>query len=83
MLLTIIVPCYNEEIAIPLFYQALTETMIEIHMKYELLFVNDGSNDNSLNIIKELAAKDERVTYISFTRNFGKEAAMYGGLCNS
>ena len=81
---TLIVPCYNEEEALPIFYNAVcgvTEKLPEYDVS--LLFVNDGSKDGTLKVMKELAAKDERVTYISFSRNFGKEAAMYAGFCNA
>ena len=81
--LTIVVPCYNEEEAIPFFYEATNEAMKGCALEYEFLFVNDGSKDKTLQVVKELADKDERVHYISFSRNFGKEAAMYAGLKES
>ena len=80
---TIIVPCYNEEEAIPLFYEATNEALKGCPLEFEYLFVNDGSRDNTLNVIKDLSKKDERVHYVSFSRNFGKEAAMYAGLKES
>ena len=80
---TIIVPCYNEEEAIPLFYEAVNEALKDFEPDYEFLFVNDGSKDKTLEVIKELAEKDERVHFVSFSRNFGKEAAMYAGLKES
>ena len=79
--LSVIVSCYNEEEAIPLFYKEInkvSKTMKELD--FEFIFVNDGSKDNTLNIVKELNKKDKRVRYISFSRNFGKESAMYAGL---
>lgn len=81
--ISIIVPCFNEEEALPLFYPEATKVMQNIPNDYELLFVNDGSKDNTLEILKDLAKKDDRVFYISFSRNFGKEAAMYAGFCNA
>lgn len=81
---TLIVPCYNEEASLPIFYDAVCEVAAfvpQYHMT--LLLVNDGSKDRTLPIMRELAAKDERVQYISFSRNFGKEAAMYAGFCNA
>ncbi|MGN0107580.1 MAG: glycosyltransferase family 2 protein [Hominilimicola sp.] len=86
-LISIIVPCCNEEEVIPYFYDAITKQSAVMRDKYsvdfEYLFIDDGSKDNTLNIIKEYAKKDERVKYISFSRNFGKEAAMYAGLQNA
>lgn len=82
--ITLIVPCYNEEESLPLFYRAVCEVAREIP-EYEvtMLFVNDGSKDGTLGIMRELAGKDKRVRYLSFSRNFGKEAAMYAGFCNA
>ncbi len=80
---TIVVPCYNEEEAVPLFYEAVEETLKDMPIKIEYLFVNDGSKDGTLKILRELAEKDPDVHYISFSRNFGKEAAMYAGLKES
>lgn len=76
--LSIIVPCYNEEKAIPLYYQEFLKLSDEI--TYELLFIDDGSVDSTEQIIRQLAEADARVRYISFSRNFGKEAAIYAGL---
>ena len=79
--ISVIIPCYNEEDAIPLFYEEITKVMSKmINTKFELLFINDGSIDNSLKEIKQLSKKDTNVKYISFSRNFGKEAAMMAGL---
>lgn len=83
MKLSLIVPCYNEEEVLPLFYKEVTEVMQKMHIEYELIFVNDGSRDCTLLTLKEFALKDPHVTYLSFSRNFGKEAAMYAGFCNS
>ena len=82
--ISIIVPCYNEQEALPLFYQEITKTSKEMkNLEFEYLFVNDGSKDKTLEILRDLSKKDKRVRYISFSRNFGKEAAMYAGLENS
>ena len=83
MLMTLIVPCYNEQEALPIFYKETTAVVSQMDCDYELLFVNDGSRDKTLTILKELAEKDSHVTYLSFSRNFGKEAAMYAGFCNA
>ncbi len=82
MLLSVIVPCYNEEEALPLFYEEAVRVLRSIDMDYELLFINDGSTDGTLNILRDLG-KNEHVFYLSFSRNFGKEAAMYAGFCNA
>ena len=80
---TIVVPCYNEEEAIPLFYEATNEALKCMPLEIEYLFVNDGSKDKTLNVLRELSEKDARVHFVSFSRNFGKEAAMYAGLKES
>ncbi len=82
--LTLIVPCYNEEEALPYFYEEVCKVANELtNYEIELLFVNDGSKDKTLQVIKDFAEKDERVKYLSFSRNFGKEGAMYAGFCNA
>ena len=79
----LIVPCYNEEAALPVFYEAVCEVASGLeNYDFSFLFVNDGSRDRTLEVLKEIAKKDERVQYLSFSRNFGKEAAMYAGFCN-
>lgn len=82
--ISIIVPCYNEEKAIPLFYnemeRVIKEDFAKNNVKFEYIFVNDGSSDSTLHEIKELHKKDKKIRYISFSRNFGKEAAMLAGL---
>lgn len=83
MKVALIVPCYNEQEALPIFYEEVMRVMKEMNCQYELIFVNDGSKDNTLSILKDFAAKNENVTYISFSRNFGKEAAMYAGFSNA
>lgn len=81
--ISIIVPCYNEEESLPIFYKEITRVSKEMkEVDFEFLFVNDGSRDKTLLILKELANKDKRVRYISFSRNFGKEGGMYAGLSN-
>lgn len=80
----LIIPCYNEETNIGILYQALCEVSASLsEYVFEYLFVNDGSKDKTLEKIKKLADQDERVHYISFSRNFGKEAAMYAGFCHA
>lgn len=82
--ITVIVPCYNEEEALHYYYEEMSRVMTLMkNYDFELLFVNDGSKDNTLQVIKQLADNDERVRYVSFSRNFGKEAAMYAGFENS
>lgn len=81
--ISIIVPCYNEEEVLREFYDCVTNVVDKITKEYELLFVNDGSRDKTEEIIKEFAEYDAHVKYISFSRNFGKESAMYAGLENS
>ena len=83
MLLSLIVPCYNEQEALPLFYHETTKVLRNMQCDYELLLINDGSRDNTLSIMKDLAAKDPHVLYFSFSRNFGKEAAMFAGFTNA
>lgn len=78
--ISIIVPCYNEEEAIKIFYDKITEVSSRVEADFEYIFVNDGSKDKTLEIVREYAKMDPRVRYISFSRNFGKEAAMYAGL---
>ena len=81
-MISVIVPCYNEEESVPLFYQAIIPILTQTEESFELLFINDGSKDNTLNELRQLAIEDERVKYVSFSRNFGKESAMYAGFCN-
>ena len=80
-LLSVIISCYDEEEAIPLFYKEINKVSKKMnYIDFEFIFVNDGSRDDTLNVIKKLRKKDKRVKYISFSRNFGKEAAMLAGL---
>ena len=80
-LVSIIVPCYNEEAAIPIFYEELTGVINEMHDNdFQILFIDDGSRDATRDAIRTLADRDERVEFLFFSRNFGKEAGMYAGL---
>ena len=78
--ISIIIPCYNEEQSIPYFYEEIIKIAKNIKYDFEFIFVNDGSKDNTISINKKYSKKDKRVKYINFSRNFGKEAAMYAGL---
>ena len=78
--LSIVVPCYNEEEALPIFYKTVTGVIEKMGVDCEYVFVNDGSSDGTLRILKALAAEHPNVRYVSFSRNFGKEAAIYAGL---
>lgn len=77
--LSIVVPCFNEEDSIPYFYEEIKKVTKDMNVDLELIFVDDGSKDKTLEVIKD-KANDKDVKYISFSRNFGKEAAMYAGL---
>ena len=78
--LSVVVPCYNEEGVAPLFYKEAIIHIKECSKSYEIIFVNDGSKDNTLNELIELKKKDNNINIIDFSRNFGKEAAMLAGL---
>ena len=83
-MISIVVPCYNEEVSIPYFYDEIIKVLKSMNnVNFEILFINDGSTDNTLNILKDLSKKDKNVRFISFSRNFGKEAAIYAGLKNA
>lgn len=80
-LLSVVVACYNEEEALPFFYKEIVGIAKKMkELDFEFVFVNDGSRDKTLEVVKEFRKKDKRVRYVSFSRNFGKEAAMYAGL---
>lgn len=80
-LLSVIVPCYNEEETIPLFYKKINELSKKMnYLDFEFIFVDDGSKDMTLLVLKDYEKKDSRVKYIQFSRNFGKEAAMLSGM---
>ena len=80
MLLSIIVPCYNEGESIKFTYQEIKKVLNNINIQHEIVFINDGSKDNTLQILKNIGQNDKAVKYISFSRNFGKEAGMLAGL---
>ena len=84
-LISLIIPCYNEEEGLAILYPELVRVSSQMAAGYdfEFLFIDDGSRDRTLETILSLAKQDERVKYISFSRNFGKEAAMYAGFCNA
>lgn len=82
-IMSIVIPCFNEEEAIPFFYCKLTEVLKKMDCNYELVWIDDGSRDDTLSVVKSMAEKDEHVLYLSLSRNFGKEAAMYAGFCNA
>ncbi len=84
-LVSVVVPCYNEQEVLPMFYEEITKVTGKMSKDYpeltfEYLFINDGSKDKTLEILRSLAENDSRVRYISFSRNFGKESGMYAGL---
>lgn len=80
-LISVIVSCYNEQESIPYFYEEIDKISKKMkQVAFEFLFINDGSKDQTLEVIQTLHKKDKRVRYVSFSRNFGKEAAMYAGL---
>ena len=87
-LISVIVPCYNEEEVLPLFYAEITKVSAEMQaahpeLTFEYLFIDDGSKDHTLRDLRKLAKQDRRVRFISFSRNFGKEAGMYAGLSHA
>lgn len=83
--LSIVVPCYNEEAVLPAFYEEISKTagLLSDRVDCEFLFIDDGSVDSTLTMIKQYADADARVHYVSFSRNFGKEAGIYAGLQNA
>lgn len=80
---SVVVPVFNEEEAIPLFYKAIIPVMDKTAESYEIIFVNDGSRDNTAKILKDIAEKDERIRVINFSRNFGQQAALLCGFEHS
>ncbi len=83
-LISIIVPCYNEEESLPLFFDKICRVLEKmLNIDYELIFIDDGSNDSTLYLLKNFSLESDKSRYISFSRNFGKEAAMYAGLRES
>ena len=81
--LSVVVPCMNEEEAVPLFYEAVKRETADMPVEIEFVFVDDGSTDGTLSIFRELNERDGRVHYVSFSRNFGKESAMLAGMENA
>jgi len=82
--ISVVVPCYNEQGALPFYYDKMKEVMALLpELSFEIIIVDDGSTDGTLETVKQLAKSDDRIRYISFSRNFGKEAAMYAGLKNA
>ncbi len=80
-LISIIIPCYNEEAVLPLYYKSMSRVMNEMNeVDFELIFVDDGSKDETLKLLKGFYKEDCRCKYVSFSRNFGKESAIYAGL---
>ena len=80
MTISIIIPCFNEEESLPLFYAEMEKIKFQINDHFEYIFVNDGSKDRTLQVLRDLNQVDKSVHYLSFSRNFGKEAALYAGL---
>lgn len=80
---SVVASVYNEELGIELFYKETSKILTSLSIKYELIFVNDGSKDNSLKILEKIAEEDKNVKIVSFSRNFGHEAAMIAGIDNS
>jgi len=80
MYLSLVIPCFNEELAIPLIYSDISRICTLINENFEIIFVDDGSRDNTLNILRQITNQDKHTHYISFSRNFGKEAAILAGL---
>lgn len=81
---SVVVPCFNEQESLPLFYEAMENVIKDMkELEFEYLFVDDGSTDSTIDILRALSEKDDKVHYLSFSRNFGKEAAMYAGLSNA
>ncbi len=79
--ISIVVPCYNEEESLPIFYEEITKVSKKLkEVDFEYIFINDGSKDKTLSILRDLSKKDSKVRFVSFSRNFGKEAGMFAGL---
>ena len=82
--ISVVIPCYNEEKAIRIFYKEMNKVMVKMKkLDFELIFVDDGSSDSTLEVCKNIAKEDKRVKFLSFSRNFGKEAGIYAGLNKS
>ena len=83
MKLSIVVPCYNEESVLPRFYEEIKDILHQLNTSYEVIFVNDGSKDQTQHILQTLSEQDPLIKYVSFSKNFGKESAMLAGLSYS
>lgn len=81
--ISIVIPCFNEQETVLKIHDVTTETMKKMPVDYEILFIDDGSSDSTLSLIKELSATDNHISYLSFSRNFGKESALFAGLKTS
>lgn len=79
-MISVVVPCYNEEEVLPIFYKEINKVIKKLKIDFELVFINDGSKDKTLEILRKLAKEDKKVRYVSFSRNFGKEAGIFAGL---
>ncbi len=82
-MISIVVPCFNEQESLPLFYEEAKKVLTRLGEPYEMVFVNDGSRDGTLGVLRDLSAKDDTVKYLSFSRNFGKESAIYAGISHA
>ena len=86
-LLSVIVPCYNEEESLPFFYERIQQVAAQLlekhHLKTECIFIDDGSQDQTLSLLRQFSQENPQMKYVSFSRNFGKEAAIYAGLEHS
>ena len=80
MVISVVVPCFNEEESIPLFYEKMERVRTSMGEEFEYIFINDGSSDKTLDVLRELNLLNPYAHYLSFSRNFGKEAALYAGL---
>ena len=80
MTISVVVPCFNEEESIPLFYEEMERVRTAMREEFEYIFINDGSSDKTLDVLRELNILNPCAHYLSFSRNFGKEAALYAGL---
>jgi glycosyltransferase involved in cell wall biosynthesis len=77
--LSVIVPCFNEEKAVPIFFNEAVKTIASLNIRFELIFIDDGSTDGTLNVLRKISDQKTMVHNISFSRNFGKEAAILAG----
>jgi len=78
--ISLVVPCFDEESTVPVFYEEAVKVCKTLNKQFEIIFVDDGSMDGTLKILQNLAQQDDCVHFISFSRNFGKEAALLAGL---